>query len=224
MNNDPLIKLVDICKTYHTGKVHFEALKSINLEIERGEYVAILGPSGSGKSTLMQIIGCLLTPTSGDYILSGRNISHLTRNELARVRNKQIGFVFQSFNLLTQAKLLDNVALPLLYQGVNTKQRHEKARELLVKLGLGEHLDHRPNELSGGQQQRVAIARALVNDPDVILADEPTGNLDSKSGADVIELFEKFSTQGKTVILVTHDLSLAERAKRIIRIHDGKVC
>jgi putative ABC transport system ATP-binding protein len=223
MNEVPLIQLQNIGKIYHAGKVHFEALRNINLVIERGEYVAILGPSGSGKSTLMQIIGCLLTPTSGDYILAGKNISHLTRNELAKVRNKQIGFVFQSFNLLAQVKLLDNVALPLLYQGMATNKRRALAKELLVKLGLGEHLHHRPNELSGGQQQRVAIARALVNNPDVVLADEPTGNLDSKSGAEVISLFEKLSAYGKTVILVTHDLQLAKRAKRIIRIHDGMV-
>lgn len=223
MNDNSVIKLVDICKTYYTGKVSFEALKNINLEINHGEYAAILGPSGSGKSTLMQIIGCLLTPTSGDYILSGRNVSKLKRNELAKVRNNKIGFVFQSFNLLAQVSLLDNVALPLLYQGVSTSERHARAKVLLKKLGLGEHLDHLPNELSGGQQQRVAIARALVNDPEVILADEPTGNLDSKSGQDVINLFEQLSSQGKTVILVTHDLKLAKRAKRVIEIHDGKV-
>lgn len=223
MNDDPVIKLIDICKTYYTGKISFKALKNINLEINYGEYAAILGPSGSGKSTLMQIIGCLLTPTSGDYILSGRNVSKLKRNELAKVRNHQIGFVFQSFNLLAQVSLLDNVALPLLYQGMSTSERHARAKVLLEKLGLGEHLNHLPNELSGGQQQRVAIARALVNDPEVILADEPTGNLDSKSGQDVVNLFEQFSSQGKTVILVTHDLKLAERAKRVIEIHDGEV-
>jgi putative ABC transport system ATP-binding protein len=223
MNDNLMIQLKNICKTYYTGRVSFDALKNINLEIRRGEYVAILGPSGSGKSTLMQIIGCLLTPTSGDYILSGKNVSKLTRNELAKVRNNQIGFVFQSFNLLAQTSLLDNVALPLLYQGVNVSKRHTRAKELLEKLGLGEHLDHLPNELSGGQQQRVAIARALVNNPDVILADEPTGNLDSKSGLDVVGLFEEFSAQGKTVILVTHDLKLAERAKRIVELHDGEV-
>jgi len=223
MTDNPVIKLVNICKTYLTGTISFEALKNINVEINRGEYAAILGPSGSGKSTLMQIIGCLLTPTSGDYILSGKSVSQLTRNELAKVRSRKIGFVFQRFNLLAQTSLLDNVSMPLLYQGVSTSKRHAKARELLEKLGLGEHLDHLPNELSGGQQQRVAIARALVNDPEVILADEPTGNLDSKSGQDVVDLFEKFSELGKTVILVTHDLKLAERAKRIIRLHDGMV-
>lgn len=223
MNDSPVIKLIDICKTYYTGKVSFSALKNINLEINHGEYAAILGPSGSGKSTLMQIIGCLLTPTSGDYILSGRNVSKLKRNELAKVRNNQIGFVFQSFNLLAQVSLIDNVALPLLYQGVSAGERYKRAKVLLEKLGLGKHLDHLPNELSGGQQQRVAIARALVNDPDVILADEPTGNLDSKSGQDVINLFEQFAAQGKTVILVTHDLTLAKRARRVIGIHDGEV-
>jgi putative ABC transport system ATP-binding protein len=223
MNDNVVIKLNNICKTYYTGKVSFEALKNINLEIKRGEYVAILGPSGSGKSTLMQVIGCLLTPTSGDYILAGKNVSKLTRNELAKVRNNQIGFVFQSFNLLAQTSLLDNVALPLLYQGISAGERHARAKELLDKLGLGKHLDHLPNELSGGQQQRVAIARALVNNPDVILADEPTGNLDSKSGQDVVSLFEQFAALGKTVILVTHDLKLAERAKRMINIHDGEI-
>jgi len=223
MNDISMIQLNNICKTYYTGRVSFEALKNINLEIKRGEYVAILGPSGSGKSTLMQIIGCLLTPTSGDYILAGKNISKLTRNELAKVRNNQIGFVFQSFNLLAQTSLLDNVSLPLLYQGVNITKRHARAKELLDKLGLGGHLNHLPNELSGGQQQRVAIARALVNNPDVILADEPTGNLDSKSGQDVVSLFEQFAALGKTVILVTHDLKLAERAKRMINIHDGEI-
>lgn len=223
MNNDILIQLKNISKIYYTGRISFTALKNIDLEINYGEYIAILGPSGSGKSTLMQIIGCLLTPTSGEYILAGRDVSRLSRNELAKVRNKQIGFVFQSFNLLANTTLLDNVALPLLYQGMNTSKRHARARELLTQLGLATHLAHLPNELSGGQQQRVAIARALANDPDVILADEPTGNLDSQAGLDVINLFEQLSAQGKTVILVTHDLNLAKRAKRIIQISDGAI-
>jgi len=216
-----LIQLKNIYKTYHTGKISFEALKNVNLNIEHGEYISILGPSGSGKSTLMQIIGCLSTPTSGSYQLDGKEISQLKPNELAKVRGQKIGFVFQSFNLLVHFNLVDNVALPLIYQGVNPSKREQKAKDILEQLGLSTHLDHHPNELSGGQQQRVAIARALVTNPDVILADEPTGNLDSKSGNEVINLFEKFSSKGKTVILVTHDQSIAKRTKRIIKIHDG---
>jgi len=218
-----LIELKNIYKTYHSGKISFEALKEVNLTINQGEYIAILGPSGSGKSTLMQILGCLSTPTSGSYILDNKEVSQLSRNQLAKIRNEKIGFVFQSFNLLNQLDLIDNVALPLVYRGTSTAKRAHKAKELLAKLGLDTHLDHKPNELSGGQQQRVAIARALVTDPEVILADEPTGNLDSKSGNDVIQLFEQFSSMGKTVIIVTHDIEIAKRTKRIIRIHDGKI-
>lgn len=223
MNNVPLIQLTSIYKTYHTGKISFEALKDINLEIQQGEYVAILGPSGSGKSTLMQIIGCLSTPTSGSYRLLGKEVSQLSSNELARVRNRQIGFVFQSFNLLGQTNIVDNVALPLVYQRVGSVERTRRAKEMLTKLGLVEHLKHQPNELSGGQKQRVAIARALVTNPDLILADEPTGNLDSQSGQEVVALFEQLSSQGKTVIVVTHDLEIADRMKRIIHIRDGKI-
>lgn len=223
MNNHPLIELKNIGKTYATEKVTFEALKNINLNIHQGEYISILGPSGSGKSTLMQIIGCLSTPTVGDYFLDGQLVSQLSRNELAKVRNGKIGFVFQQFNLLPQADLIDNVSLPLFYSGVSIAKRHQKAAEILDRLGLSTHLKHRPNELSGGQQQRVAIARALVTNPDVILADEPTGNLDSKSGCDVIRLFEEFSAEGKTIIIITHDHEIARRTKRIINIQDGMI-
>lgn len=221
--NDDLVILKNISKTYHTGAVSFEALKNINLTIKRGEYVAILGPSGSGKSTLMQIIGCLSTPTAGSYLLAGKEVSQLTRNELAKIRNKTIGFVFQKFNLLAQLTVLDNVALPLLYSGIKTTERSKRAQVILEQLGLGTHLQHKSNELSGGQQQRVAIARALVTNPEIILADEPTGNLDSKAGNEVINLFEQFSAQGKTVIMVTHDMNFAKHAKRIVQIYDGKI-
>lgn len=219
----PLVQLQNIYKTYNTGKISFEALKNINLNIDHGELVAILGPSGSGKSTLMQIIGCLSTPTSGSYLLNGKEVSQLTRNELARVRNENIGFVFQNFNLLSQLTVLENVALPLVYRGTSLSDRNKLAEELLKKLGLDTHLKHHSNELSGGQQQRVAIARSLVTNPDMILADEPTGNLDTKSGNDVINLLKEFSEQKKTVVIVTHDLELAKQAKRIIYIRDGKI-
>lgn len=221
MNDIPLIKLDNICKTYHTGKVVFEALKGISLNINHGEYLSILGPSGSGKSTLMHILGCLSTPTSGSYTLDGKEVSQLSRSELARVRNQKIGFVFQSFNLLGHVTALDNVALPLVYRGIGSSKRRKVAREMLTRFGLETHLDHSPNELSGGQQQRVAIARALVTDPEMILADEPTGNLDTKSGAEVIKIFESLAASGKTIIIVTHDLALAQRTNRIIKIRDG---
>jgi putative ABC transport system ATP-binding protein len=223
MNKKPLIQLQNICKIFSTGVINFEALKNINLDIKEGEYTAILGPSGSGKSTLMQIIGCLMTPTSGHYLLANKEISELKRNELAKIRNNQIGFVFQSFNLLAQINIVDNVALPLVYQGISINKRTTLAKEMLTKFGLETHFNHRPNELSGGQQQRVAIARALITNPNVVLADEPTGNLDSKSGTDVIEIFEQLSAQGKTVIVITHDLKIAKRMKRIIHIHDGRI-
>jgi putative ABC transport system ATP-binding protein len=218
-----LIRLKNICKTYHTGVVSFEALRDVTLDIDRGEYVAILGPSGSGKSTLMQIIGCLSTPTSGSYLLDGEEVGLLAQNALAAIRNKKIGFVFQNFNLLPQFDIVDNVALPLLYRGTPLAERRKLAKKILEKLGLERHFKHHPNELSGGQKQRVAIARALVGEPEIVLADEPTGNLDTKSGNDVIDLFEKFCTEGKTVILVTHDLQIAKRAKRIIKIQDGQL-
>ena len=221
--SNSLVKLRGICKTYQTGKVSYTALKAIDLDIMSGEYVAILGPSGSGKSTLMQIIGCLSTPTVGSYLLDGKEVGKLTENALAKIRNRKIGFVFQNFNLLAQLTVLENVALPLFYRGVNFNERNKIATEILEKLGLSPYLKHGANELSGGQQQRVAIARALVTDPEIILADEPTGNLDSQSGADVIALLAELSLAGKTVITVTHDMKLAEHAKRIIYIYDGKI-
>ncbi len=221
MSETALIEMHDICKTYHTGKIQYEALKNVNLTINKGEYIAILGPSGSGKSTLMQIIGCLSTPTSGSYTLDGKEVSKLKPNELARIRNHKIGFVFQSFNLLAQTTALDNVALPLVYRGISLNKRRKMAEKYLAQLDMVSHKEHNPNELSGGQQQRVAIARALVTEPEMILADEPTGNLDSKSGSDVIRIFEELSEQGKAIIIVTHDLEVAKRAKRIIQIRDG---
>ncbi len=223
MSETVLIEMHDICKTYHTGKITYPALKDVNLTINKGEYIAILGPSGSGKSTLMQIIGCLSTPTSGSYTLDGKEVSKLKPNELARIRNHKIGFVFQSFNLLAQTSALDNVALPLVYSGIGLNKRRKMAEKYLAQLDMVSHKEHNPNELSGGQQQRVAIARALVTEPEMILADEPTGNLDSKSGADVIRIFEELSEQGKAIIIVTHDREVAKRAKRIIQIHDGMV-
>jgi len=216
-----LIKLQNISKTYANGKISFSALKDINLIIDKGEYISILGPSGSGKSTLMHIIGCLSTPTNGKYLLDGRDVSSLNNSELAKVRNQKIGFVFQNFNLLAHINALENVALPLVYRGISSSKRNKAAKEMLEKFGLGMHLKHRPNELSGGQQQRVAIARALVTNPDIILADEPTGNLDSNSGAEVIQIFKQLSLQGKTIIMITHDLEIAKVALRIIKIHDG---
>jgi len=221
--NDIIIKLQNIGKTYQTGKISFEALRNINLEIKRGEYVAILGPSGSGKSTLMQIIGCLSTPTTGNYTLAGKEVGGLSSDELAKVRNLYIGFVFQKFNLMPHLTVVDNVALPLVYRGVNDNERTLLAKEILAQLGLSKHFEHRSNELSGGQQQRVAIARALVTNPEVILADEPTGNLDSKSGAEVVNLFNQLNAQGKIVVTITHDTDLAKHAKRVVEIHDGKI-
>jgi len=221
MNN--LVNLRGIGKTYHMGKIGYEALKEIDLDIAAGEYVAILGPSGSGKSTLMQIIGCLSTPTVGSYLLNGEEVGRLGENALARVRNRTVGFVFQNFNLLSQLTVLENVALPLFYRGVGFVERNKSATEILEKLGLTPYLKHGANELSGGQQQRVAIARALVTNPEIILADEPTGNLDSNSGADVIAILAELSRAGKTVITVTHDVKLAEHAKRVVYIYDGKI-
>ncbi len=221
--NEVIAELHNIGKTYHTGKVNFEALRGINLKIERGEYIAILGPSGSGKSTLMQIIGCLSTPTVGSYFLAGKEVSKLSGDELAKIRNLYIGFVFQKFNLMPQMTAVDNVALPLVYRGIKTEERRKQAKDILRHIGLGQHFSHHANELSGGQQQRVAIARALVTNPEIILADEPTGNLDSKSGAEIINLFGEFNAKGKTVIIITHDVSMARHAKRIIEIQDGSI-
>jgi putative ABC transport system ATP-binding protein len=223
MNNESLIELNQIRKLYTLGKMQVEALNVSALTIKKGEYVAILGPSGSGKSTLMNMLGCLDTPTSGQYLLHGKKVNQLDRNELAKVRNQQIGFIFQSFNLLDYATALENVALPMIYRGIPQSEREMRATQLLEKVGLGNRLSHKPSELSGGQSQRVAIARALVMNPSLILADEPTGNLDSRSGEQVIQLFEECVSEGKTIIIVTHDLSLAKRAKRIIRILDGQI-
>jgi putative ABC transport system ATP-binding protein len=223
MNNANLIELEQVRKHYTLGKVQLAALNIDKLQIQHGEYVAILGPSGSGKSTLMNILGCLDTPNVGKYLLQGKEVSQLKKNELAKIRNQEIGFIFQSFNLLEYATALDNVALPLVYRGITVAERNKRAKALLERVGLGDRLDHKPNELSGGQCQRVAIARALVNNPSLILADEPTGNLDSRSGEQIIHLFEECVHEGKTIIIVTHDLNLAKRAKRIIRILDGCV-
>jgi putative ABC transport system ATP-binding protein len=220
---NPLIQLQKVEKVYSTGVVNFCALKEIDLCIRARENIAILGPSGSGKSTLMQIIGCLSTPTSGSYLLDGKEVSTLTRNELASIRNRKIGFVFQSFNLLPQLTIVENVALPLVYRGTGSEERMELARDFLNQLGLSQHLKHRANELSGGQQQRVAIARALVTNPDIILADEPTGNLDSKAGGEVIALLGDLVNRGKTVVVITHDEKLAQKAEKIVYLQDGMI-
>jgi putative ABC transport system ATP-binding protein len=218
-----LIQTVDLWKTYIMGSEEIHALRGITLEIERGEYVAIMGPSGSGKSTLMNLIGCLDTPSKGSYLLNGKQVSQMNDNELARIRNEEIGFVFQTFNLLPRATALHNVELPLVYAGVNSKDRQDRARVALQKVELGERMSHRPNELSGGQRQRVAIARALVNNPSILLADEPTGNLDSKTGQEIMALFERLHKTGNTIVLVTHEADVASYAYRTIHIRDGRV-
>nr|WP_198592669.1 ABC transporter ATP-binding protein [Vibrio splendidus]PMH66917.1 macrolide ABC transporter ATP-binding protein [Vibrio splendidus]PMJ27360.1 macrolide ABC transporter ATP-binding protein [Vibrio splendidus] len=223
MSNKFLVELSNIGKHYSNGDTEIRALDGVDLSIEKGEFLSILGPSGSGKSTLMNMLGCLDKPTEGEYQLDGKNVAALSANDLAGIRNQKIGFVFQSFNLLEYASALDNVALPLVYSGIKAKERRKRAAALLEQVGLGDRLDHKPNQLSGGQKQRVAIARALVNDPQIILADEPTGALDSKSGAEIEALFNQLHAEGRTLIIVTHDNSLAERAKRIVTIKDGKV-
>lgn len=218
-----VINTRDVSKMYRMGSETVHALKSISIEVKRGEYVAFMGPSGSGKSTFMNIIGCLDTPTSGQYILNGHNVSDLSESQLAEIRNKEIGFVFQTFNLLPRQSALENVALPLIYAGYNSRQRQEKAYAVLESVGLGDRAHHKPNELSGGQRQRVAIARALVNDPSIILADEPTGNLDTKTSYDIMELFQRLHDGGNTIIMVTHEDDIAHYAHRIVRMRDGLV-
>lgn len=220
---ETVISLDQIVKNYYIGTITVEALRSVDLKINENEYVAIMGPSGSGKSTLMNLVGCLDTPTSGTYILNGTDVSQMDDNRLAEIRNKEIGFIFQTFNLLPRYTALENVTLPLIYAGRGKAERVEKAKQTLSEVGLGDRMDHRPNELSGGQRQRVAVARALVNNPSIILADEPTGNLDSKTSVDIMRLFGQIHELGNTIVLVTHEESIAKYAHRIIRLLDGKI-
>lgn len=219
----PLITIKDIGRKYVIGAEVIHALKSVSLSINKGEFVALMGPSGSGKSTLMNILGCLDTPTKGQYILNGIDVSHMTDSQLAEVRNSEIGFVFQTFNLLPRNTALDNVALPLIYAGINKEKRMERASNALKNVGLGNRMDHKPNELSGGQRQRVAVARALINDPSIILADEPTGNLDTKTSIEIMGLIEDIHAKGNTIILVTHEEDIAMHAHRIVRMRDGLI-
>jgi putative ABC transport system ATP-binding protein len=219
----PLIETRDIWKTYQMGDEQIHALRGVSISIQRGEYIAIMGPSGSGKSTLMNLIGCLDTPTKGTYLLNDKEVSKMNDNELARIRNEEIGFVFQTFNLLPRATALHNVELPLVYAGVAKKERIERAKKALEKVELTPRMHHRPNELSGGQRQRVAIARALVNNPSILLADEPTGNLDSKTGVEIMALFDRLHAAGNTIVLVTHEADIAAHAHRVVSIRDGGV-
>lgn len=223
MAQNTLITLTDIGRKYVIGAETIHALKSVTLTINKGEFVALMGPSGSGKSTLMNIIGCLDTPTKGVYILNGTQVSEMSEGELAEVRNKEIGFVFQTFNLLPRSSSLENVALPLVYAGISRKEREARAQRTLESVGLGNRVHHKPNELSGGQRQRVAIARALVNNPSIILADEPTGNLDTKTSAEIMQLLEEIHAKGNTIILVTHEEDIAQHAHRIVRMRDGLI-
>ena len=218
-----MIELDKVSKVYQMGTVSVAALDGVSIEIGEGEFVSVLGPSGSGKSTLMHLIGCLDTPTEGTYRLDGQQIERLKRNDLAAIRNRKIGFVFQNFNLLGYASALENVELPMVYKKISGRERNRKAMELLELVGLGDRARHRPSELSGGERQRVAIARALANDPEIILADEPTGNLDSQSGREIVELFNKLHEAGKTVIVVTHDKTIAAQTRRVINLFDGRV-
>jgi len=218
-----LISIQNLHKIYRMGEVEVRALDGVDLEVEAGEYLAVMGPSGSGKSTLMNLIGCLDTPTSGKYILNDQRVSELDDGELATIRNHEIGFVFQTFNLLSRATALSNVELPLIYARVPAKERHRRAREALDKVGLGDRAKHQPNELSGGQRQRVAVARALINDPSILLADEPTGNLDSRTSTEIMELFDELNAAGNTLIVVTHEEDIAAHARRVVRMLDGQV-
>jgi putative ABC transport system ATP-binding protein len=220
---EPLITIKDIGRKYVIGTEIIHALKSVSLTINKGEFVALMGPSGSGKSTLMNILGCLDTPSKGEYILNGINVSHMTENDLAEVRNSEIGFVFQTFNLLPRNSALENVALPLVYAGISRDERLDRAKQSLENVGLGNRVTHKPNELSGGQRQRVAVARALINNPSIILADEPTGNLDTKTSIEIMGLIEDIHDKGNTIILVTHEEDIAQHAHRIVRMRDGLV-
>lgn len=218
-----VIEIRGIIRDFQLGQETVHVLKGIDLDIERGEYVAIMGPSGSGKSTLMNLLGCLDTPTAGSYILNGNDVSQMSDDELAEIRNKEIGFVFQTFNLLPRTTALDNVALPMVYAGMSKSDRNKRAEEVLTDVGLADRMDHKPNQLSGGQRQRVAVGRALVNKPSIILADEPTGNLDTKTGYEIMNLFDDIHKAGNTVIMVTHEEDIAAHAKRVIRLRDGVV-
>ncbi len=222
-NGGPIIAMRSIRKVYDTGRVKVEALKGIDLEVRSGEFASIVGPSGSGKSTLMNLIGCLDTPTDGEYVLAGERVAGLTRDALADVRNRRVGFVFQSFNLLPQITAIENVEMPMLFGGVSPRERRRRAEDLLARVGLADRGEHRPTELSGGQMQRVAIARALAMEPDILLADEPTGNLDSSSGTDIMSLFSDLWKQGRTLVVITHDMSLARRTGRIVEMRDGSI-
>jgi putative ABC transport system ATP-binding protein len=219
----PLIEVKNITKIYNGGEVSTQALTDVSFEIEKGEFVAVVGPSGSGKSTLMHILGCLDVPTSGTYIINGKNVEHMNDDELAEIRNKEIGFVFQAYNLLSRTSSIKNVSLPMAYAGVPKKERTERAKQLLESVGLGNKLYNMPSQLSGGERQRVAIARSMATDPSIILADEPTGNLASKQGMEIIDIFEELNKKGHTIVLITHDEDIAKRAKRIISIMDGKI-
>ncbi len=221
--SDNVIEIRNIIRDFKLGQEIVHVLKGIDLDIKRGEYVAIMGPSGSGKSTLMNLLGCLDTPTGGSYNLNGKDVSKMTDDELADIRNTEIGFVFQTFNLLPRTTALDNVALPMIYAGKSKKDRDERASEVLSDVGLADRMDHKPNQLSGGQRQRVAVGRALVNKPSIILADEPTGNLDSKTGTEIMALFDEIHAAGNTVIMVTHEEEIAAHAKRVIRLRDGVI-